>query len=126
MDLRLKKTFVILFLSKAFSHISQTFSRKESSEIIRKDHERVGISCKKSRVNPNPVYNDALLTVSSPEEIIQSVKLVDISGGGIVYNNGNVNSNTCSINVSALQNGFYALTVWLRNGQGGDFIVCKL
>jgi len=76
-------------------------------------------------VYPNPV-TDALLTISSPNEIILSVQLVDISVDEIIYNNDDVHTNTYYIDVSVLQNGFYVLTVWLKNGQGGYFIVYKL
>jgi len=76
-------------------------------------------------VYPNPIHTDAQLTVSSPNEIISSVKLVDISADEIIYNNENINSNSFSVDVSALLNGFYGLSVWLKNGQGGDFIVYK-
>ena len=77
-------------------------------------------------VYPNPVYTDDLLTISSPDEIILSVKLIDILADEVIYSNDNVNTNTYFIDVSVLQNGFYVFAVWLKNGQGGYFIVYKL
>ena len=77
-------------------------------------------------VIPNPVQPGAQLTISSPNEIILSVKLVDILADEIIFNNDDVNSNSFSVDVSTFLNGFYGLSVWLKNGQGGDFIVYKL
>ena len=88
-------------------------------EIITFRQPDIGVS-----VYPNPV--ETHLNISSPNEIILSVKLVDISADKIVYNNENVNTNTYSIDVSDLQNGFYGLTMWLKNGIGADFIIYKL
>ena len=74
-------------------------------------------------VYPNPV--DRVLNISSPEEIIRSVKLVDISADAVIYSNDNINTNVYTIDMSSMQRGFYGLTVWL-NGKGGDFIIYKL
>jgi len=92
----------------------------KAEEIIPFRQPDIGVS-----VYPNPVNTGDLLTISSPKEKILRVELLDISAGELTYKNDNVNTNTYSIDVSVLQNGFYALTVWLY-GKGGIFIVYKL
>jgi len=75
-------------------------------------------------VYPNPV--DSLINISLPEETILYIRLYDVSAGQVVYSNNNINTNSYTIDVSLLQKGFYALTVFLNSGIGGDFIIYKL
>lgn len=63
---------------------------------------------------PNPCQN--IITISSTEGTVESVRIVDITGKeacGIV----NVQSNTETIDISSLKSGVYFVTILLSDGR---------